>query len=181
MRLDLHDTHTMFEFHFDLQHTPEIVDGDQRPVAQTAKAFLGNAELDLGTVAGIPEVVVIAIVIVVIAMAVAVVTALIVIVAVVVVPTTSVVVVAIISAIVTATIAVATAMIVAVIVIREGRGRERMRRTIGDDRQADRRGYEAAEADGGNKQGFSQRGSHDFRSFSGCRCTDNGIRPLTDR
>ena len=64
MRLHCHDANTMFEFHFDLEHAAKIVDGDQRPVAQAAKAFLGNAQFDLGTIAGIPDVVIIEIIVV---------------------------------------------------------------------------------------------------------------------
>ena len=129
MRLHRHDANTMFEFHFDLEHTAEIVDGDQRPVAQAAKAFLGNAQFDLGTIAGIPEIVVVEI----IALAVVIPINVMPIVAV------AVIVIAIFRPVVTAATVIITATIVAFIVIGEGCGRERMRRTTCDYRQADGR------------------------------------------
>ncbi|WVT73434.1 hypothetical protein QM996_18465 [Sinorhizobium chiapasense] len=119
----------MFEFHFDLEHAAKIVDGDQRPVAQTAKAFLGNAQFDLGTIAGIPEVVVVEIIVVAVVIPINVMPIVVV----------AVIVIAIFRPVVTATTVTLTATIVAIIVIGEGCRRERMRRTTCDYRQANGR------------------------------------------
>jgi len=129
IRLHRHDANAMFEFHFDLEHTAEIVDGDQRPVAQAAKAFLGNAQFDLGTIAGIPEVVIVEIIVVAVVIPINVMPIVVV----------AVIVIAIFRSVVTATTAIIIAAIVAVIVIGEGCGRKRMRRTACDYRQADGR------------------------------------------
>ena len=126
MRLHCHDANTMFEFHFDLEHAAKIVDGDQRPVAQAAKAFLGNAQFDLGTIAGIPDVVIIEIIVVIPINVMPIVVI-------------AVIVIAIFRPVVTAATVIITATIVAVIVIGEGCRRERMRRTTCDYRQANGR------------------------------------------
>ncbi|WDZ76792.1 hypothetical protein PWG15_19755 [Ensifer adhaerens] len=154
MRLDGHNANAIFELHFDLEHTAEIIDGDQRSVAQTAKAFLGHAEFDLGTIAGIAHVVVIVeiiIIIIVVASARAAMMIVAVIIPINAMPVVVVIVTAIVPSVMTAATTIITAVIIIIIIIGKSCGRERMRRTSCDYRQADGCRNEPAQTERGNK------------------------------
>lgn len=157
VRLDLHDPNAMFDFHFDLEYTTKIIDGDQRPVAKPPKAFLRYAEFEFGTIAGIARIADIVIVEIIVIVAVVARPAMMVVAVVIAVSAMPVVVVAVIVTtiilpITTAAAAITTTVIISIIiVIGAGCRREGMRRTTCDRRKADRRRNDTAETDRGNK------------------------------
>lgn len=174
VRLDRHDADALFELDFHFEHTAEVINRDERAIAQSAQVVFGNVEGHLIPVSAVATIipVVIVVIVVVVTMAAAAVVIIIVIVAAAGITVAAAIVIAIpIVVVVTAATTVATAMIIAatataaVVIGKRGHGK-RMRRTGGNQRERDGRRYQPAYTHGGNQQGFSKRDVHDLSSFS---------------